>query len=82
MCDCIEAMNRELASRNAEISLPIIGPTKPFITLNKLDATRRTSLPLLFASHCPFCGEKYPPTEPTASDKQAPMAVLKAGVAA
>lgn len=70
MCDCREAVDRRLAFVNARIASGFVanfddGPTRgmelapPMIVLEKIDNKKRSSLPTLLASCCPFCGERY-----------------------
>ncbi len=61
-CNCIETVNAELATRNTQIHLPMFvigGDPKPFVETIKLDETKRVKPVKMFASFCPFCGEKY-----------------------
>lgn len=62
MCDCIENTNKALlqAGINGRIMLPLLGPQKPSIMMEKLDEKKRGRAPIFFASYCPLCGEKYP----------------------
>jgi hypothetical protein len=59
MCDCIETVNAELARHNTCISVPLMGPARPFVTTTKVDERRRGRPTLMFATFCPFCGTKY-----------------------
>ncbi|UQD69244.1 hypothetical protein JEY40_24830 [Bradyrhizobium japonicum] len=58
MCDCIEKTNTHLAQHNTKIMLPWVGPKLPFVETIKLDEKKRGKPVKMFASHCPFCGEK------------------------
>lgn len=62
MCDCIKKANTDLAERgiNTRIETPIIGSQKAMIRTVKADGKKREKPAILFASHCPICGEKYP----------------------
>lgn len=62
MCDCIKRVNSHLAKFNTEIELPLWtsnGQITPFIQTMKVDDKKRGKPRLMFAIHCPFCGEKY-----------------------
>jgi hypothetical protein len=60
MCDCISTVNAMLSDHNTRITIPLIGPQLPFVQTEKLDEKRRGKPSFMFASFCPFCGEKYP----------------------
>ena len=60
MCDCIEKTNGFLAEHNTKIELPWFGPQRPFVVTMKVDDKKRGKPRMMFASCCPFCGEKYP----------------------
>jgi hypothetical protein len=61
MCKCIARVNADLIARgkNAEIRTNIFGTPRCLIVLDKVD-NKRNRLPLLAATYCPFCGNKYP----------------------
>lgn len=62
MCDCIDRVNAKLAEHNTKIVVPMwtaSGRLTPFVETRKLDATKRGKAKPLFATYCPFCGEKY-----------------------
>ena len=59
MCECIKRVNEKLAEHNTRIEVPWIGPQLPFVTTIKLDEKKRGKPVRMFATHCPFCGEKY-----------------------
>lgn len=68
MCDCIERVNEGLRSRAIKVSQNIILNTRagridaaPVIIETINIYTGKPSRIPLFATHCPFCGEKYPP---------------------
>lgn len=67
MCDCVEAGNKVLAEKNTRIIMgDVIDPRKGTITSRMLVYTaiidiKRGRTPLkVFATYCPFCGEKIP----------------------
>ncbi len=64
MCECISTVNEHLAKHNAQLLLPMFvvrGSTqRPFVETTKLDEKKRGKPPAMFATFCPFCGEKYP----------------------
>lgn len=60
MCDCITEVNKLLDAHNAELVLPLFGNQRPFIETAKKERTKRGKPPLMQATFCPFCGEKYP----------------------
>lgn len=62
MCDCIDRVNANLAQFNTIITVPMwtsTGMLTPFVETSKLDTGKRGKPRSVFASHCPFCGEKY-----------------------
>lgn len=59
MCDCINKINKHLEPQNAIITVNFFDEPQAFISLSKRDKEKRGKLPLLLASFCPFCGEKY-----------------------
>jgi hypothetical protein len=60
VCVCILTVNKMLAEHNTRITLPMVGPQLPFVQTEKLDERKRGKPLFMFASCCPFCGEKYP----------------------
>jgi hypothetical protein len=62
MCECIKRVDSDLAERdvNAAIETNIFGAPMALVRLYKVDEKKRGKVPLLQASFCPFCGEKYP----------------------
>lgn len=67
MCDCIDLIDKKLeeAGENTIIDVPIaFGPEgisairRPIIATKKRDAGKRQKPKRMFASYCPFCGEK------------------------
>jgi hypothetical protein len=67
MCDCIQDVNKFLAEHNTKIEMPWFGPQRPFVQTMKVDEKRRGKPRMMFASCCPFCGEKYPEAAKTLS---------------
>lgn len=64
MCDCLENVNIELAEHNTKIVVPMwtaSGRLTPFVETTKLDTKQRGKAKALFATFCPFCGERYEP---------------------
>ena len=59
MCDCIKTMNDALKERNIEIVVNLIGPERAYVETHILTPKRGFRRPMLQASFCPFCGEKY-----------------------
>ena len=62
MCDCNQQMTSALKEHNANLDIPMTisgHGSKVVIKTRKRDSKKRGSLPLLFATYCPFCGEKY-----------------------
>lgn len=62
MCDCITRVNEHLAEFNTTIELPMwtsSGKLTPFVQTVKIDSGKRGKPKLMFASCCPFCGERY-----------------------
>ena len=64
MCECVKKFNRELEVRNGRI-VCATAVTKKLdvqeyvcIQAEKIDSKKKTKLPTLVASFCPFCGEK------------------------
>lgn len=69
-CDCIKDVDEHLSSHNTKIELPMFGLQRPFITTRKLDEKKRGKPMFIFASFCPFCGEKYPESKSTPTGDQ------------
>lgn len=62
MCHCIDLANEKLVRDNTKIeSIWVFG--KNYIPAGirtvKVDKTKRGNPKVIFASFCPFCGEKY-----------------------
>lgn len=72
MCDCREAVNQRLEFSNARIAAGFcfdahagIDLAPPMIALEKIDKNKRGKPPVLLASCCPFCGERFPEGRPS-----------------
>ena len=64
MCNCIEEMNKELEKQNMntklELAFGMKGVIKKvLICVVKLDDKIKKKPIKLFATYCPFCGQKY-----------------------
>ncbi len=64
MCDCVRTTDEALEKRgsNGRIIVNLFGPPRCTIGLYKRNEKLRGAagkLPVLMASYCPFCGEKY-----------------------
>lgn len=59
MCDCIASVNDELSWHNAKITTNLLGPPRTLVDTYKIDDKKRGNPPVVQASFCPFCGEKY-----------------------
>ena len=70
MCECIAQMNEGLMEHNTKLEIPIVtrtseaaynlsASTRVVIATEKIESRKRTGPVKLFASFCPFCGEKY-----------------------
>lgn len=70
-CKCVQQLNEQLAERNVVIVQELMFDFKngkadmspPLILVRKRDSDKRTKLPTLLASYCPFCGKKYARTK-------------------
>jgi hypothetical protein len=61
-CSCIADTNKLLAEQgyNGQILVNLFGPPRATVELVKLtEGKRGKKLPVLIASHCPFCGVRY-----------------------
>lgn len=67
-CNCIEQINEHLKERKAEIAQRLmlsnqmsdISVSPPIIATQWIGKKPRgEKLPVIMASYCPFCGEKY-----------------------
>lgn len=71
ICDCVKLINADLAKRelpNTMIETPLFGPQITFVLTCKRHENVRSKPKRVFASYCPFCGEKYPNHAATISD--------------
>lgn len=69
MCDCIELINDKLeeANTNTVLDIPMtlsmssddIKADRTTVTTRKKDSMARKKAQKVFASYCPFCGDKY-----------------------
>jgi len=59
MCKCIAEINEKLAAHNTKIELPMLGLQQPFVSTTKIDTKKRGKPVMMFASFCPFCGQRY-----------------------
>lgn len=62
MCTCIDNIDADLLARgtNAAVLTNMFGHPRTLVMLYKHEEKKRGRLPLLQASFCPFCGERYP----------------------
>ncbi len=61
-CKCFAQLDALLKPHGGELLRNLFGPPRAVISTNKLDVPkgkRRKSVPIVFASFCPFCGVKY-----------------------
>ncbi len=65
MCDCIDQMNAELAKKNTQLNVAfsmMTGKTLGVvIDAGAIERKRNYHRPLIIATFCPFCGERYAP---------------------
>ena len=63
MCECIKTVNDNLSSANinTRIKVPFTmgDVSKCVVATEKEDSNNRKKPKTIFASFCPFCGEKY-----------------------
>ena len=66
MCDCIELTNKELKKYNTRLVIQILfnmqglSPVEKVVCATEKDDPRNRRKPAkIFATYCPFCGEKY-----------------------
>lgn len=67
MCECIKRLDAHLEKFNTRINFPFwssSGFLAPFVETRKIDEKKRGKPRSVAASHCPFCGEKYPEPPP------------------
>ena len=65
MCDCIKKIDEKLAEVNSNTKLKIVwsmsgAVDRAMVVTEKADKSKRGEVSTVFASYCPFCGEKYP----------------------
>lgn len=77
-CECIQSVDAMLAEHNTRIMLPIVltsGRTpRPMIVTEQIETGRGKKKAVgMFATFCPFCGERYDPA-PTAPAAQQEVA--------
>jgi hypothetical protein len=63
VCDCNKRMNEALKEYNTMLVTNLIGPPHALVLTDKIDSKKRGKPMMMFASYCPFCGEKYPRKE-------------------
>lgn len=63
MCNCMATVDIKLAEHNSKIELPWFGPQLPRIITMKVDQKKRGKPIGVFATFCPFCGDKYQPND-------------------
>lgn len=68
MCNCHGRINAKLKEKNARLVTgfhlaadSIMKSLPPIIALEKIDTSKRGKPPILIATYCPFCGERFPP---------------------
>lgn len=71
-CDCIEALDDQLAERNTRLStlLVLSGPVGvlPYIATEQIERGRgKPKAVTIFPTFCPFCGVRYRPAGGIAS---------------
>ena len=66
MCDCIELTNKELKKYNTRLIIPILWNSQGLKPVEKVvcatekdDIKNKRKAVNIFATYCPFCGEKY-----------------------
>lgn len=59
MCGCIPEMNAVLAPYNSALVFNLIGEPRTVVETYKLNDKIRKKPPILQATFCPFCGERY-----------------------
>lgn len=65
MCDCAQKLNEVLKGKNAALATSF--QVRPeglklvyLAAVEKIDKSKRKSLPYVSMTYCPFCGEKLP----------------------
>ncbi|MCS0497898.1 hypothetical protein NVS89_22665 [Ancylobacter sp. MQZ15Z-1] len=69
MCDCIATTTELLKPHNAGVTFNLIGPARACVDLYKLDPKKRGRPPILQATFCPFCGERYADSTSSAGER-------------
>jgi len=62
MCDCVRLINDHLLMSdypNTMVETPLFGTQITFVTTCKRNIKERGRPKRVFASYCPFCGQKY-----------------------
>jgi hypothetical protein len=63
MCECVNTINEDLKPNGQMLNIDLLS-NRPMITLVRVDKwiseNRRGKHRAIFASFCPWCGEKYP----------------------
>lgn len=78
-CTCIADVNKDLAEHNGQIVCTMFGTSKAIVSTYKLDEKRRGKPPIMVASYCPFCGERYAldgPEKPAPSSPDHPRTAM------
>lgn len=79
MCNCIDVVNAKLAAHNTRITEPLFVFLKPgeksvrrvFVETDRIESGRgKPKAQAMFASYCPFCGERYETAEATVEDPE------------
>jgi hypothetical protein len=64
MCECMKKMNEHLAQHNGRLATGIqitesMGlKERHLLATEKIDKAKRSPVPSVMCSYCPFCGEK------------------------
>ena len=60
MCGCINKVNEQITKHNSIIEYNLLADRpKAMISTCKVEPRKRVGPIKIFASYCPFCGEKY-----------------------
>lgn len=75
MCDCIRTIDKLLADKGTNTQLVVglslkDGPSLATITTRKLDPSLRGKPVIMYATYCPFCGQKYEVEYEDTTDKE------------
>ena len=62
MCECFKHVNEKLKDYNTGLSSNLFdNPPKAIVATYQVETGRgKKKAVAMFASHCPFCGDKYP----------------------